>query len=68
MPTPTPDRLLEIPEVIGSKRRGNPGLIPQSKSKFYADVQRGVYELVRIGSRSYVRLSNVNRIIEGGEQ
>ena len=68
MPTPTTDRLIEIHEIIGSKRRGIVGIIPQSKSKFYADVQKGVYELVRIGSRSYVRQSNVNRIIEGAGQ
>ena len=59
------DRLVAISEVIGDKRRNHPGFIPQSKSKFYADVKAGVYgPLIKMGKRSNLRLSTINKVID----
>ena len=34
------ERLLKLPDIIGDRKRGIVGLIPMSKSKWYADLHQ----------------------------
>jgi prophage regulatory protein len=56
---------LQLPQVIGSKKRCIPGMVPMSKSKFYAGIKQGIFPApIHIGSSSYWRKSDIVRLIE----
>lgn len=68
MPTTTAanERLLKLPDVIGDRRRGIVGLLPMSRSKFYAGIQSGLFPApLHIGCGSFWKLSAIMKIIEG---
>lgn len=64
----TNDRLLKLPEVIGSTKRGIVGYLPMSKSKWYEGIKSHVFPApLRIGSGSFWRLSDIQNIINSSK-
>lgn len=59
------DRLLRLPEIIGPK-----GLLPISRSSFYAGIKRGIFPRpINLGKRiSAWRLSDLQRALEKGDR
>jgi prophage regulatory protein len=65
MSTTNAEQLLKLPETIGDKKHGIAGYIPMSKSKWYAGIKTGIFPApLRIGSGSFWRLSDIQKVIE----
>lgn len=63
--SPSVDPLLKLTDVIGDRKRGIPGLIPMSRSKWYDGIKRQIFPpALHIGCGSYWRLSSIQAVIE----
>lgn len=63
---PVPDALLRLPQIIGDKKTGRPGIIPVSRSTWWQGVQDGRFpKPVRISARCVAwRASEIAALVE----
>jgi predicted DNA-binding transcriptional regulator AlpA len=59
------ERLLRLADVIGDRKKGIPGLIPMSRSKFYELIKCGIMPPpLHIGCNSYWKRNSVMAVID----
>lgn len=61
-----PTGFLRLPQIIGDRKAGIPGLIPMGKSKWWEGVRRGDYPAgIKLGHRTTVwRVEDIRDLIE----
>jgi len=60
------DGFYRLPEIVGDRKKGRPGLLPVSKSSWWLGVASGRYPAsVKLGPRTTAwRVQDVNSLIE----